>query len=405
MPAFAYEAIDKTGKVVKGAVEADSLDFARNEVKKLGLTPVDVKKQNALNKDLNIEIGGRPTPRDLSIFCRQFVSMLRAGVTIIESLRMLAEATENNKLKAAMIDIKASVEQGNSLASGFGAHPEAFPPLMENMVAAGEASGSLDFAIERMAIQYEKSSRTQATVKKALTYPIMVIAVVIVVVIVLMVVVIPSFTKMFKDMGTDLPALTKAVQAASNFIIAYWYIIFPVIAAIIFVIMSFAKTEKGKYFFGGLALKIGPIANVVVKNSSAQLARTLSSLMSSGIPLVECVDIVSKIMGNPYFKDAMEDTRDEIMIGQPLSRPLEESGLFPPMVYYMVRIGEETGNTEDMLDKLAEYYEEEVEMAVQNLMSVMEPMITIVLAAIVIVILGACLMPMMTMYDTLSAGI
>ena len=405
MPSFAYEAIDKTGKVVKGAVEADSLDFARNEVKKLGLQPIEVKSQSALNKDLNIEIGGKPTPRDLSIFCRQFVSMLRAGVTIIESLRMLAEATENNKLKAAMLDIKMSVEQGNSLASGFGAHPEAFPPLMENMVAAGEASGSLDFAIERMAIQYEKSSRTQATVKKALTYPIMVIAVVIVVVIVLMVVVIPSFTKMFVDMGTELPAMTKAVQAASNFIIAYWYILFPSIAAVIFVILSFSKTEKGKYFFGGLALKIPAVANVVVKNSSAQLARTLSSLMSSGIPLVECVDIVSKIMGNPYFKDAMEDTRDEIMIGQPLSRPLEDCGLFPPMVYYMVRIGEETGNTEEMLDKLAEYYEEEVEMAVQNLMSVMEPMITIVLAAIVIVILGACLMPMMTMYDTLSAGI
>lgn len=405
MPDFAYEAIDKTGKVVKGVVEADTLDFARNEVKKMGLTPVDVKSQSVLNKDLNIEIGGKPSPRDLSIFCRQFVSMLRAGVTIIESLRMLSEATENAKLKAAMLDIRALVEQGNSLASGFGAHPEAFPPLMENMVAAGEASGSLDFAIERMAIQYEKSSKTQATVKKALTYPLMVIIVVIIVVIILMVVVIPSFTKMFADMGTELPALTKAVQSASNFIIAYWYIIFPVIAAIIFAIMGFAKTEKGKYFFGGLALKIPAIASVVVKNSSAQLARTLSSLMSSGIPLVECVDIVSKIMGNPYFKDAMEDTRDEIMIGQPLSRPLEDCGLFPPMVYYMVRIGEETGNTEEMLDKLAEYYEEEVEMAVQNLMSVMEPMITIVLAAIVIVILGACLMPMMTMYDTLSSGI
>ncbi len=405
MASFAYEALDKTGKVVKGAVEADSLDFARNEVKKLGLTPVDVKSQSVLNKDINIEIGGKPTPRDLSMFCRQFVSMLRAGVTIIDSLRMLSEATENKKLKAAMLDIRASVERGDALSVGFGAHPEAFPPLMENMVAAGEASGSLDFAIERMAIQYEKSSRTQATVKKALTYPIMVVIVVIIVVIILMVVVIPSFTAMFADLGTELPALTKAVQAASDFIIAYWYIIFPVIGAIIFAIMSFAKTVKGKYFFGKIALKIPAVANVVVKNSSAQLARTLSSLMSSGIPLVECVDIVSKTMGNLYFKDAMENARDEIMIGQPLSRPLEECGLFPPMVYYMVRIGEETGNTEDMLDKLAEYYEEEVENAVQNLMSVMEPMITIVLAAIVIVILGACLMPMMTMYDSLSSQI
>ena len=403
MAAFGYEALDKTGKVVKGAVEADSLDFARNEVKKLGLTPVEVKPQSALNKDLNIEIGGKPTPRDLSIFCRQFVSMLRAGVTIMDALKMLGEATENKKLQRAVEDIKISVEKGEPLSMAVGEHPDVFPPLMKNMVAAGEASGSLDIAIERMAVQYEKSSKTQATVKKAAVYPVMVVIVAIVVIIVMLVVVIPSYSKMFEDLGTELPAITQMVQKMSNFLISNWMIIVPIVAVIAFAFAKFASTETGKYFLGKLGLKIPAINNVIVKSASAQMARTLSTLMASGIPLVECVDIVSNIMGNLYFRDAMQDARDEIMIGQPLSRPLEECGLFPPMVYYMVRIGEETGNTEEMLDKLAEYYEEEVEMAVGSLMSALEPMIIIVLAGIVMVILGACLMPMMTLYDNLSS--
>ncbi len=405
MASFAYEAINRNGRAVKGSVEADTLEHARTEVKKLGLTPVDVKAQNVLNKDLNIEIGGKPSSRDLSIFCRQFVSMLRAGVTIMDALKMLSDATENKKLQRAITEIKNSTEKGEPLSTAFGEHPDVFPPLMKNMVAAGEASGSLDVAIERMALQYEKTSKTQSAVKKASVYPIVVVVVAIVVVIIMLVKVIPTFSSMFEEMGTELPAITKMVRDLSNGLIANWLPITLVVVAVAVLTISFARTEKGKYFFGGLLLKIPVTNNVVTKSACAQMARTLSTLMASGIPLVECVDIVSKVMGNLYFRDAMEDARDEIMIGQPLSRPLEASGLFPPMVYYMVRIGEETGNTEEMLNKLAEYYEEEVETAIASLMTLMEPMIIIVLAGIVMVILGACLMPMMTMYDTLSAEI
>ena len=274
--------------------------------------------------------------------------------------------------------------------------------IAKNMVAAGEASGSLDIAIERMALQYEKSSKTRGMVKKAAIYPIAVVIVAIVVIIVMLVVVIPSYSEMFEGLGTELPAITKMVQSLSNALINNWMIILPVVVAIAIGVITFAKTEKGKYFFGSILLKVPLTKNVTVKSASAQMARTLSTLMSAGIPLVECVDIVSKVMTNLYFRDAMEDARDEIMIGQPLSRPLEACGLFPPMVYYMVRIGEETGNTEEMLNKLADYYEEEVEMAVAGLMSALEPMIIVVLAGIVMVILGACLMPMMTMYETLG---
>ncbi len=402
MASFGYEAVNKSGKTVKGSVDAETIEKARDEVKKMGLTPLEIKEQGVLNKDINIEIGGKPSPRDLSIFCRQFVSMLRAGVTIMDALKMLTDATENKKLKKAIQDIKISTEKGEALSVAVGEHPDVFPPLMKNMVAAGEASGSLDIAIERMAIQYEKSSKTTAMVKKAAVYPVAVIIVAIIVIIIMLVVVIPSYTEMFKDLGTELPALTKMVQSASNVLIDNWMIIVPIVAVIAFSIFRFSQTETGKYFFGKVALKIPMTSNVVIKSASAQMARTLSTLMAAGIPLVECVEIVSNVMTNVYFRDAIVDARDEIMIGQPLSRPLEECGLFPPMVYYMVRIGEETGNTEEMLDKMAEYYEEEVEMAVASLMSALEPLIIVVLAAIVMVILGACLMPMMTMYETLG---
>lgn len=402
MASFAYEAINRNGRAVKGSVESDTLEHARTEVKKMGLTPVDVKPQNALNKDINIEIGGKPSPRDLSIFCRQFVSMLRAGVTIMDALKMLTDATENKKLQRAISEIKTSTEKGETLSSAVGEHPDVFPPLMKNMVAAGEASGSLDVAIERMALQYEKSSKTRSMVKKAAIYPAAVVIVAIIVIIVMLVVVIPSYSEMFEGLGTELPAITKMVQTMSNFLIDNWLLLLPIVIAVIVLVVMFARTEKGKYFFGGLLLKVPLTRNVSVKSASAQMARTLSTLLAAGIPLVECVDIVSNVMSNLYFRDAMEDARDEIMIGQPLSRPLEASGLFPPMVYYMVRIGEETGNTEEMLNKMADYYEEEVEMAVAGLMSALEPMIIIVLAGIVMVILGACLMPMMTMYETLG---
>ncbi len=403
MANFNYEAVDTAGKQRKGTVVADNIDGARAEVKRMGYTVIDVKEQGVLDKEINIGVKKRPSPRDLSVFCRQFTSMLRAGVTIMDTLKMLSEATENPQLKKAIQEVKTSVEKGEALSVAFGEHPDVFPELMEKMVAAGEASGSLDVAIERMATQYERSSKTQAMIKKAMVYPIVVVIVAFAVIVVMLTVVIPNYVNMFDDLGTELPAITKMVQKLSNVVIDYWFIIFPTIAAVVFLIIMFAKTTKGKYFFGALALKIPMTRNLVVKSASAQMARTLGTLMAAGIPLVEAVGIVSEIMSNPYFKDALADARDEIMIGQPLSRPLEECGLFPPMMFYMTRIGEETGNSEDMLNKCADYYEEEVEMAVASFMAALEPMIIVVLALIVIVLLGSCMAPMLTMYEALDS--
>lgn len=403
MASFKYEAINTAGKIMKGSVEAETPERAREEVKRMGYTPVSVTVQGVLDKDINIGIKKRPSARDLSVFCRQFVSMLRAGVTIMDALKMLSEATENSSLRTAIQQIRISTEKGEPLSTAFGEHPDVFPELMEKMVAAGEASGSLDVAVERMANQYERNSKTQAMIKKAMVYPIVVVIVAFAVVVVMLTVVIPNYVNMFDDLGTELPAITVGVQKLSNFVIDYWFILFPAIAAVVIMIVVFSKTERGKYFFGNIALKFPMTKGLVTKSASAQMARTMSTLMAAGIPLVEATGIVAEIMGNPYFRDAMSAARDEITIGQPLSRPLEECGLFPPMVYFMTRIGEETGNSEEMLDKLADYYEEEVEVAVASFMAALEPAIIIVLAAIVIVLLGACMAPMLTMYDALNS--
>lgn len=402
MAAYGYEALNSAGKEIKGSVEADNIEAARQALKKQGIQVISIKPQSALTKDINIKVGGYPKPRDMSVFCRQFVSMTKAGVTISEALKMLTEQTENDRLREAAEGVRVSVEKGETLASSLAMYPKIFPSLMVHMVEAGEASGSLDVALERMATQFEKSAKTTAMVKKAMIYPIAVCIVALAVVVVMLVVVIPNYATMFDSLGTELPALTKAVQAASNFIIQKWFILVPAIIAIVVLVKMFAETDTGIHFFDKIKLSIPAFKNLEIKTASAQMARTLSTLLAAGVPLVDAVDIVSNVMSNVYFKEALQDCKNEIIIGQPLSRPLEQSGLFPPMVYHMTRIGEETGATEEMLAKQADYYEEEVEAAVASLMAAMEPVIIIVLAAIVLVLVGACLMPMMTMYETLN---
>ncbi len=270
------------------------------------------------------------------------------------------------------------------------------------MVAAGESSGSIDIAMERMAVQFEKANKTRALVKKAMMYPIIVCLVAVAVVIVMLVVVIPNYADMFSQLGTDLPGITLAVQAASNFIIDYWYILVPSIVVLVIALKMFSATDMGKHVFHGLQLRIPALKNLKVKQASSQMARTMSTLLAAGVPLIEAVEIVGNTMDNVYFREALDTCKNEIIIGQPLSRPLEEVGLFPPMVYHMVRIGEESGNTEEMLNKLADYYDEEVEMAVQTLMAAMEPMIIVVLACIVGVLIAACMAPMLSMYNAME---
>lgn len=403
MASYGYEAIDKEGKAKKGSVDADNMEAAKNELKKQGLFVVKMTEQNALTKDIDIDIGGKPTPRDLSVFCRQFVSMTRAGVTILEAMKMLCDSTENKRLKKALEEVRVSMEKGESLADSLGKFPKIFPSIMVNMVAAGEASGSLDKSLDRVAIQLERSSKTRALVKKAMIYPIVLLVVALAVVVVMLIVVIPSYADMFEQLGTELPGITLAVMAASDFLKAYWYILAIIVVGGIVGLKYFGTTNLGKHVYGKMALSVPAIKNMVVKSAAASMARTMSTLMGAGVPMVEAVDIVSKTMTNIWFEEALQEAKEQIMLGVPFSRPLETSKLFPPMVHHMVKIGEESGSVEDMLDKLADYYEEEVELAVQSLMAAMEPMIIIILAAIVGILIAACMSPMLKMYDALDS--
>ncbi|MBD5485116.1 MAG: type II secretion system F family protein [Lachnospiraceae bacterium] len=402
MAVYGYEVIDKAGKTSKGSIDADSVGAARAELKRQNLTVVNISEQNALTKDINIEIGGKPTMRDLSVFCRQFVSMTRAGVSILEAMKMLCEQTENSKLRKALQEVRASMEKGEPLAESLAQFPKIFPGIMVNMVAAGEASGSLDTSLDRVATQLERSSKTQALVKKAMIYPIVLMVVAIAVVIVMLVFVIPQYSSMFETLDTELPAITQAVLVASDFIKAKWYLLIAGVLIFVFGLKTFAGTNTGKHVFGKLAIVLPGVKDLTIKSAASSMARTMSTLMAAGVPMVEAVEIVSNTMTNIWFKESLVDAKEQIGLGVPFSKPLEDCGLYPPMVYHMVRIGEESGAIEDMLDKLADYYDEEVEMAVQSLMAVMEPAIIIVLAGIVGVLIGSVLAPMMKMYEALD---
>ena len=402
MATFGYEAVNKAGKTLKGSIDADDEAKVLAELKAKGLTVVSLKKQSALTKDINIDIGGKPKPRDLSVFCRQFVSMTKAGVSIIEALKMLSEQTENKKLKEAVTKVRVDVEKGEPLADAFSKHPKIFPSLLVNMTAAGEASGSLDVALERMATHFEKSAKTKSLVKKAMIYPLVLCIIMIVVIIIMLVFVIPSYSEMFAELDTELPAITKTMLAMSNFLKTKWFIPVGIVVALFVGLKTFSKTNTGKHVFGKLALLFPLTKNLKKKEASSMMARTLSTMIAAGVPLVEAVGIVANTMNNIWYKEALLDARDQIVMGVPLSQPLETSGLFPPMVYHMTRIGEESGNTEDMLNKLADYYDEEVEMAVQSLMAMMEPLIIVLMAIVVGVMVMSILSPMMSMYNAID---
>lgn len=398
MASFAYEIVDQTGKIKKGSLEADDRDKALAMLKADGSIVTSLGEQDALSKDIKFEIGGKPSARDYSVFCRQFVSMTKAGVSLLESLEMLGEQTENKRLQRAVKAVKISVEKGESLTASM-REQKIFPGLLCSMVEAGEASGSLDTALDRMATHFEKDAKIKSLVKKAAIYPAVVCVVAVAVIIVMLTVVVPSYSSMFEDMNTELPGITVAVVNASNFLKSKWYLVLIVLAVTVGFFKWFKKTKTGEYFFAKLGLKIPMFATLTVKSSSARFARTASTLLGAGMSLVDTVEITSGIIDNKIISDALKNCKEEIIQGVPLSAPLKECGLFPPMVHHMVKIGEETGDIEGLLEKLADYYEEEVEMATQSLMAALEPLIIVLLAGIVIVLIGACMAPMLAMYN------
>lgn len=401
MAEYMYRAISKSGKEIKGKIESESLEKAKADLKNRDLYLTEISEASLFQKDIQFDFGKKITTRDLCLFCRQFVSLQRAGVTIIETLKMLSEATENKTFSKVLTNVCKNVEKGESLADSLDME-NTFPKIMIKMTAAGEASGSLDTAYERLAVQFERQAKLKGLVKKASIYPIIVCVVAIAVIIVMLNFVVPSFTGMFEDMDVEMPKITLAVVAASEFMQKYWYILLAILVLLIVFFRWFKSTSRGEGILAKIALKLPLFGDMTIKSASANFARTLSTMIAAGIPLVEAIDITAGTMTNYYFKKALLDAKESVIAGVPLSTPIKECGLFPPMVHHMARIGEESGNMEEMLSKLADYYEEEVEIATQSLMAALEPLIIIVLAAIVMVIIGAVLSPMLTMYEGLD---
>ena len=403
MAVFSYEYIDKNGKLKKGQMEANEEKQVLDLLRQDGVTPVTVGELNMLNKDISLNIGNYASARDLSIFCRQIVTIISSGTSVVNALYMLGEQTQNKRLKQAIISTQILVEKGETLSSAMAQQKKVYPSILNHMVEAGEATGSLENSFERMATHFEKTSKTKALIKKAMIYPIAISIVAVAVIILMLAVIIPMYSDMFASMDVKMPAITVAMMNASDFIVHKWYILVAIIAGFIALVISFRKSEKGKLFFSKASLKLPLVKGIVIKSASASLCRTISTLLGSGITMVEAIDITGKTMKNEVIKKVLMDAKEDVMRGVSFSSQLESSGVFPPMVYHMTKIGEETGNVENMLSKIADYYEEEVEISTQSMMAILEPVIIVLMAIIVAVMIISIIQPMLTMYDGLDS--
>lgn len=403
METFSYTAVGADGKEKKGSIVAETREDAARSLKDQGLLPMSIGKQSALDKDINFSFGKKGVKvRDLSVFCRQFSSIIKAGVNVINALSMMSEQTENKKLKAAIKNVQSNVEKGETLSSAMRSEGDIFPSLLISMVAAGEASGSLETAIERMAIQFEKDAKISGMVKKAMIYPIILIVVMIGVVIAMMMFVIPNFMDMFEGLDAEMPFMTVMVINMSNFILDRWWLLILIVVGIVFAYKSYYKTDAGRHVIDRLKIKIPVFGVLTVKTACARFSRIMSTLLSAGMPMISAIEIAAGTMDNVLFRDALQKVRSGVALGMGFSQQIGVTRLFPAMLVHMVGIGEETGNIEDMLTNVANYYDEEVELATQSVTALMEPMIIIVMAVVVGALVLAIYQPMITLYSTLG---
>lgn len=397
MPEFNYTAIDRNGKRVRSSLDASSIETAKSSLRGAGYTILDIKEQTTLNRDIEIPFLGNPKAKDMAVFCRQFVSILRAGVSVASVLAMLGQQTSNKKLRAAIREMQADVEKGEALATSMRRHPKIFPAILVNMVSAGEASGNLEESFRQMELYFDRSKRTKSKVTSAMIYPCVLIVVMIVVLIVMMTKIIPNFLKTFEDMDADLPKITLGVLAVCEWFKSWWWVPLLVLAALIVGGVLFHRTNKGRHFFGWLARKTPVVGNLTVKTACATFCRTMEVLIGSGLTLTDSMDLAASNMGNIYYLEAIRDARGMVAEGTPLRESLVRTGIFPPMVSNLVGVGEETGDLQSMMGKVADYYDEEVDEATKKLLNLMEPAIIIFMAVFVVIIVLAIYLPMINM--------
>jgi type IV pilus assembly protein PilC len=377
---FTYEGTNRGGTRVKGEIFALSNTLAKNELRKQGINPIKVKK-----KPRPLLGGGKkPEPADIAIFARQIATMMHAGVPLVQSFEIIGQGNDKASMQKLIMGIKAEVEGGVSMAEALAKYPLYFDQLFINLVNAGEQSGALETMLDKLATYKEKTEALKAKVKKAMAYPIAVLVVAFIVTCILLVFVVPQFEELFDSFGADLPALTTFVIRLSEFMQAWWYVIVAAIGACVWLLIRLKKTSpKAAEAFDRIALKAPVIGAIVTKSAIARFSRTLETMSAAGVPLVEAMDSVAGACGNIIYYKASIKIRDEVSQGTQLQTAMRNTGLFPNMAIQMVSIGEEAGSLDGMLSKVADFYETEVDNAVDALTSLLEPLIMAVLGVLV----------------------
>ena len=374
---YLWEGVDRSNRQVRGESRAASITVVTTNLRRQGIRIVKIKRQTFRG-------GRKVNEKDITFFTRQLATMLKAGVPLLQSFEIVARGHSNARFSRLMMDIKSKIEAGSSMSQAFREHPGHFDTLYCNLVAAGEASGTLDAILDRLATYKEKILAIKSKIKSALFYPISVIVVAIVVVWIIMVFVIPSFKKVFSSFGADLPAPTLIVIAMSEWVVAWWWLVFLIIlSTIVGTGIMLKRSTAFRYGFDRLMLKIPIIGGVLEKATIARWTRTLQTMFAAGVPLVESLDAVGGASGNAVYEQATKRIQTEVSTGTSLTNSMSNTGLFPTMVLQMIQIGEESGSLDNMLGKIAEYFEREVDDAVAALSSLLEPIIIVFLGVVI----------------------
>ncbi|PID21421.1 type II secretion system protein F [Sporosarcina sp. P3] len=402
MARFTYEGRDAKA-IRRGTVTATNKRDAAIKLKDQGIRVVSLveQKETVLTKDITI---GSPVKRDqLIMFLRQFSTLLQAGVTIVDAVRILSAQVEQASFRKILISIQEDLRTGTPLSIAFGKHPKVFEPLILNMVAAGEVSGTVDESLEQLAEHFEKAYRTRQKVTSAMAYPVVVGIIAIAVVIFLLWFVVPMFVDMFDSIGGQLPWLTRAVMAASDWIENYWYLVILIVSMIIVGYVLIRNNPKGKYILDTILLRLPIFGSIAQKSSLAMMTRTLSSMFSSSVPILQALTMTERVVGNEVISKVIGESRVSMERGGSLTEPMLNHWAFPPLIPHMIAIGEETGSLDSMLAKVADFYEKEVEAATDRLKALIEPMMIVFLAAIVGTIVLAIMLPMFSMFEQIDS--
>jgi type IV pilus assembly protein PilC len=396
MARFVYQAIDRKGKRHRGKIEASNYERAISQLKEKELFVVELKPQQPALRLLEMEVHfGKPVkPQEFATFARQLATLIRAGVPIMNSIQALSEQTVNKTFKRTLLAIAEELRKGNQLSAALSGHPKIFPAVFVNMCRAGEMAGNLDDVLDRLALFFEKEYYTRQKVKSALTYPVMVTILSVIITIFLLTTVIPSFVTMFKTFNAPLPLPTKIVLTLSDFFVNKWYVALSVFVVLILGYILFSRSKRGRYIIDYVKLKMPIFGMLFRKAAIARMARTLGSMFSSAVPVLQALNITAEIVGNRVIGQALHEASDSLRQGQGLSEPMKRNWVFPPVVVQMVSVGEETGSLDVMLNKVADFYESDVEIMVDQLKSMIEPILILVLASIIGTIVTSVILPM-----------